>query len=377
MCKKRSSTRGVSVLLALCLCIPVSYIAAQDTKIELPNPTGPYAIGRLSYDWVDEHRSDPSNGGKREIMVDIWYPADGPRSATTAPLLPGASRLTGVSEQIMRDQFKQAWPSVRSGAVASHAVENAPVTKKLKKLAVLIFSPGLGSATYAYTSQLEDLASHGYLVAAIEHTYDTPAVIFPDGRVVPFDKDLWSRNPEPSTPGAQGEILHKQRTELWADDMIFALNSLASLNGNRRTPFYQRIDLDRVGAFGHSSGGRAAARACQLDRRIKVCLSEDGNWFWEPFWLDNSGKSMEQTFMMLDHRDPDPPDSMMIEHGIDPVAYRKRRLDRQVEAQKKIYETIAGGSYEVTITTPGVSHGSFTDRSTFSSVGRSRERYEC
>jgi len=212
-----------------------------------------------------------------------------------------------------------------------------------------------------YTSQLEDLASHGYLVAAIEHTYDTPAVIFPDGRIVPFDKDLWSRNPEPSTPGTQGEMLHKQRTELWADDMIFVLSSLASLNGNRRTPFYQKMDLARVGAFGHSSGGRAAARACQLDRRIKVCLSEDGNWFWEPFWLDNSGKSMEQTFMMLDHRDPDFPDSMMIEHGIDPVAYRKRRLDRQVEAQKKIYETIAGGSYEVTITTPGVSHGSFTD----------------
>ena len=51
----------------------------------------------------------------------------------------------------------------------------------------------------------------------------------------------------------------------------------------------------------------------------------------------------------------------MIEHGIDPVAYRKRRLDRQGEAQKNIYETIAGGRYEVTITTPGVSHGSFTD----------------
>src|SRR5947209_13168273 len=116
-------------------------------------------------------------------MVDIWYPADVPQSATTAPLLPGASRLTGISEQIIGDQFKQAWPAVRSGAVASHAVENAPITSKLNKFPVLIFSPGLGSATFAYTSQLEDLASHGYCVAAIEHTYDTPAVIFPNGRI--------------------------------------------------------------------------------------------------------------------------------------------------------------------------------------------------
>jgi predicted dienelactone hydrolase len=357
----------------LCLAVFLSFrigfcpsnIAAQNVheNIQLPNPTGPYGIGRVSYDWIDEHRSDPSNNGaKREIMVDIWYPADVPQGASTAPLLPGSSRLTGISEEIMRDgQFKQAWPAVRSGAVASHAVANAPVAKKINGFPVLIFSPGLGSPTYAYTSQLEDFASHGYFVAAIEHTYDTPAVIFPDGRIVPFANDLWSRNPEPSTPGAEGEALHRKRTELWAEDIVFVSSRLASLNGDRHSLFHRRVDLNRVGAFGHSSGGRAAARACQLDHRIKACLSEDGNWFWEPFWLDSSGKSMVQPFMMLDHRDADPPDSMMVAHGIDPVAYRKKRSDRQSEARSKIYGTIKGGSYEVTIATPGVSHGSFTD----------------
>ena len=101
-----------------------------------------------------------TNSAKREIMVDIWYPADVSRGASKAPLLPGASRLTGISEAIMRDeQFKQAWPAVRSGAVASHAVANAQVTKGITRFPVLIFSPGLGSPL-AYTSQLEDFASH-------------------------------------------------------------------------------------------------------------------------------------------------------------------------------------------------------------------------
>ena len=365
MQSQNSPTLCLAALLAFLIGFWTSNTAAQNVhqNIRLPNPTGPYGVGRVSYDWIDEHRSDPSNdSAKREIMVDIWYPADLSQGASRAPLLPGASRLTGISEEIMRDdQFKQAWPAVRTGAVASHAVANAQVTKGITRFPLLIFSPGLGSPTFAYTSQLEDFASHGYIVAAIEHTYDTPAVIFPDGRIVPFAKDLWSRNPEPTAPGAEGEALHKKRTELWADDIVFVLNRFASLNGDRQFLFYRRVDLDRAGTFGHSSGGRAAARACQLDRRIKACLNEDGSSFWEPLWLDSSGKSMEQPFMMLDHRDPDFSDSMMIAHGIDPVAYRKRRSDRQAEARSKIYETIKGGSYEVTITTPGVSHGSFTD----------------
>jgi hypothetical protein len=159
MYRRRSPIFGNSVVFALVIAFCPSCCAAQ--TIQLPRPTGPFGIGRLSYDWIDEHRSDPSNNrAKREIVVDVWYPADVSRGVATAPLVPGASRLTGIPEQIMRDeQFKDAWAAVRSGAVVSHAVENAPAEKKLKNYAVLIFSPGLGSATYAYTSQLEDLAS--------------------------------------------------------------------------------------------------------------------------------------------------------------------------------------------------------------------------
>jgi hypothetical protein len=41
-------------------------------------------------------------------------------------------------------------------------------------------------------------------------------------------------------------------------------------------PFAGHLDFSRVGAFGHSFGGMAAAHACQIDRRIKACLNQDG-----------------------------------------------------------------------------------------------------
>ena len=46
----------------------------------------------------------------------------------------------------------------------------------------------LGAPTFTYTVQFEDLASHGFRVAAIDHTSDTPLVVFPDGRAVPISQ---------------------------------------------------------------------------------------------------------------------------------------------------------------------------------------------
>ena len=91
----------------------------------------------------------------------------------------------------------------------------------------------------------------------------------------------------------------------------------------------------------------------QLDARIKACLNQDGNMGWQPFWLDESGRSMNQPYMTLDHLDPDPPDEVFSKMGTTREQYVARRTARQTEAAKKLYGTVAGGSYHVTIATPG------------------------
>ena len=54
----------------------------------------PHATGTLTYHWVDASRAeiftaDPN--ARRELMVQVWYPADAVPSPTRAPYLPEAA----------------------------------------------------------------------------------------------------------------------------------------------------------------------------------------------------------------------------------------------------------------------------------------------
>ena len=73
----------------------------------------------------------------------------------------------------------------------------------------------------------------------------------------------------------------------------------ANLAGSPGLPFAGHLDLSRVGAFGHSFGGMAAAHACELDRRFEACLNEDGLVTKRPFYLDARGWGMDQAFMLI------------------------------------------------------------------------------
>ena len=65
------------------------YLASHRT-LTLPAPRGPFAVGRTSFDWVDETRDDslaPEPGHRREVMAWVWYPAE-PGSAAPVAYLP-------------------------------------------------------------------------------------------------------------------------------------------------------------------------------------------------------------------------------------------------------------------------------------------------
>jgi hypothetical protein len=145
-----------------------------------------------------------------------------------------------------------------------------------------------------------------------------------------------------------------------AADIVFVIDKLHELNEGHSL-FRSKLDSSRVGVFGHSRGGRVAARTCQKDPRVKACANQDGMMYWHPFWLDERGRSMTQPFRMLDHLDPDPPDEAYPQMGTTRQAYLDNRAERRATARGQIFATIKGGSHHVTITTPGVSHNSFSD----------------
>jgi len=315
-------------------------------------------VGRIVLHWVDANRADIIGDGHRELLAHIWYPAAS-TAAGQGPYMPNANFLSDKPVAAgFANLFGPAWAEIRSERLKSHASEKAPLVATKRSIPILIFSAGGVGTPIAYTTQIEELASNGYVVVGVEHTYDAPAVIFPDGRVVPNAAQFWTKV---RTETGNEDAFEKRVTAILAADIPSVIDKLRDLNADNASIFHSKLDLARIGVFGHSRGGRVAARACQIDKRIKACANEDGNWSWQPYWLDEHGSGLHQPFMMLDHLDAELPDEAFAQMGTTREAYAQERTARQVEARKKLYGNVTEGAYHVTIIIPGISHNSFSD----------------
>ncbi len=282
---------GVAALVALVVLAIGSLFAAvwieSGLPTELPEPTGAFAVGRAIYDWRDDTAVDtlaPNPLTRLEILAWIWYPAVISASATTEDYIP-PTMLTAAEPAgfpfsfVYRDRSK----------VHAHSVRNAEVPPHQSFPVVLLTGPA-GPGT-SYTTLAEDLASHGYVVAGIDAPYRSGIVVFPDGRVI-------RRTDENELDAYDGEDFRRVAGRLltaWTSDMAFALDRLAQLNASDPSgKFTGRLDLTRVGAFGHSFGGAPAAQFCHDDARCKAAIDIDGGPFGSVVQ-----EGMQKPFMFL------------------------------------------------------------------------------
>ena len=145
----------------------------------LPEPTGHHPVG-TTWLWLnDKSRSDPwvAAAATRELMVSLWYPAQ-PSSA------PHAQYMTSrESELMLTDAGITDVPLDLLSTTRTHATRDADPVAGQHDAPLVILSPGYGKPRMTLTALAEDLASHGYVVAAVDHTYESVATTFPDGRV--------------------------------------------------------------------------------------------------------------------------------------------------------------------------------------------------
>jgi predicted dienelactone hydrolase len=264
----------LSILLVVFLFTLTLYLGVVSglLGVTFPKLTGAYAVGRVSYDLIDPSRKETfinNPGARREIMVTVYYPANPPASAKPVPYVAGKMAELLAS--------KVHFPAVATQLIHSHAYENVPIAGG--KFPVVLFSPGIGTPPLEYTSAVEDLASHGYIVAMIYHTYSVPATVFADGRVAMInDAGIRSEN-EPQ--GTSDEQTNKDRNTIgsvWIADARFTLDQLTKFNTYDEL-LKGHLDLTEVGMYGHSFGGATAAGVCQTDKRFKACINMDGTTF--------------------------------------------------------------------------------------------------
>jgi len=130
-----------------------------------------------------------------------------------------------------------------------------------KQYPLILFSHGLGN-TYngmTYTYLCQTIASQGYIVASVSHSYACKDIQFPDGRIAAYNflhRVLYLKN---------NKSPYDAEVEWWVADMLFALNECERL-----------FNFSRVAIIGHSLGGSTALQVCRRDNRVNVAVNLDG-----------------------------------------------------------------------------------------------------
>ncbi|SEM09440.1 alpha/beta hydrolase family protein [Streptacidiphilus jiangxiensis] len=285
----------------------------------IPAPTGRYQVGTVNLHLVDPKRYDPwvPTYPRRELMVQLWYPATRTSGTQLAPWLQSEAA----------DHFLQSWNvwpgTMNVPTTAGHL--GAPVDPRAGKLPVLLYSTGFHSDRSQGTALAEDLASRGYLVVLIDHTHDADEVQFPGPRL------------ETATAASS-----KYTLTVRSADAKFVVDQLGRI-ANGTDPdvdhaalpagLARNVDMTRIGMFGWSLGGAAVATSMQLDPRIAAGADLDGQLYGAAVTED-----LNRPFLLFG------------------ASYHDRREDG---SWARIWPHLKGGRYELKLA--GTQHLSFAD----------------
>jgi len=254
----------------------VAGLSIEDAReVTLPPPSGPFRVGRVIDDWVDPATTDPLSptpGTTRELLVWIWYPAANVTADVFDDYLPAAMR-----PQPEKSDATNPWTYLTRdpSLVRGHSRKDADVAPG-GPFPIVLLRAGASSGVLNYSSLAEDLASHGFVVVGFDAPHRTSLVTFPDGRAIGRRAE---NNPESclGRAPADQERCVSRILDAWTGDMSFVIDRLQALNGSTMPGrFTGRLDVTRVGAFGHSFGGAAVAEFCRRDPRCRAGVNIDG-----------------------------------------------------------------------------------------------------
>lgn len=263
---------GICALAALVFLLCGLWLDHHQKTILL-TPTGQYAVGRITYDWRDANQQElmaPHSGVPREIFGWIWYPASTQTGAKPVDYFPLSWR-NALNQQ--RGWFLTNFLWRDFSRVHAHSLEAPPIAPSKQSYPVLLMRAGAAAEIASYSSLAEDLASHGYIVVGFDAPYRSTMVVFPDGRNIART----SQNNADLLSGEQQKQLGIKLVQAWSSDMRFALDQLNELNASDPSDrFKGRLDLARVGVFGHSLGGATALQFCDDDSQCIAGADVDG-----------------------------------------------------------------------------------------------------
>lgn len=284
--------RPLASTLILILLLLSTTLPALLPVPKIPTPSGPFQIGTTIYELRDTTRKEQYSGKDeaRRFTIQVWYPADVKAADERAPWMADAKIYAPAIATYIR------MPSYflnHLALVQIPAYKDAEVAQSDGGYPIILFSHGWNGFNAQNTGQALELASQGYVVIGIQHTYGAVTTVFSDGTIAP-------NNPKALPEDADDpnyEVVARKLVGQWAGDMSFVLDQFQSLNKDSSSIFFNKLDMNRVGVYGHSTGGGAAIQFCGIDTRCKSVLGMDP--FMRPVSAEviESGVSQPSFFM--------------------------------------------------------------------------------
>ncbi len=223
----------------------------------------------------ETYSSNPS--AVRELNVQFWYPTEAKTGIHAPYRRPSETTLLSMYQAVTLTQ------AFEDAAVAAPHGENP----------VVIFNHAWNGLRTQDTFETIDLASHGFVVASIDHTYNAMRTTFPEGRVIVAqsgDLDDFSRE-------TAERLFERANVELRLEsaDDSFVLDTLQQWNADPSSAFHGKVDASRVAAIGHSFGGAVAIQAAISDDRVRAAVNMDG-WTFGDFTSSGLRKPLLQLF---------------------------------------------------------------------------------
>ena len=327
-----------------------------------PKPTGTYPVGLTTLELQDTDRKEQFSDNPedaRGLVIRIYYPATLTTHAKRRIYLEKEQPyIVPFIVQLLAANYHINIPHWLAAKMISnihtYAYQEVPVSDKQKNYPVILISHGLlGSIGAMYAAISEEVASHGYMVISIDHSYLSLLTVFPNGKVITSQK----LNQKFQKLSAQEQYdFTASAIEIYKKDVQFVLDQLALINEDPESIVYHHLDLDRIGVMGHSAGGTTAIEISKIDKRVKAAIDLDG-WYENvisydpipvPLLLMFGSKSIEVT---------EPSQEYLTRKGITKEQYYDR--EKKIAAHK---EELCQKSKDCQmIIIPNASHGDFGD----------------
>ena len=333
---------------------------------KLPTPTGTYDVGTEIFHFVDDERQEiftDTVEDKRALMVQVWYPAEAV-SGKGVPFMDDERLLNAMASNYGLPGF--SFNHLKY--VRSNAYSKVEISKSQSVYPLIIMNHGFGSSKSLHTSQAENLASHGYIVASIDHTYNTFGTLFPDGTLTTNNSGaLFSGDNDYETEKDNRDLVGSVLTE----DVAFVLTQFEAINsGHILSKLNGKVDMLHIGTIGHSIGG-ATAYDVAFDERITAGVNLDGGLYRinaneglnKPFlfMLSESGFESLNRMMLGDDYSDEELEKMGNSREWNDAVIK----DKKIEIERMKHSALSGGEI---VFIEGSEHLNFTDVQHFSPI---------